>query len=296
MQEILNPYTDLTGGEWIRGNLHTHTTASDGSRPIQDVVSDYEARGYGFLMISDHDIFTGPREHASVATATMTLIPGNEITANGPHLLHVNGSRHIPPEPERQNVFDAISADSGFAIVNHPNWLADFDHCPIERMREWTGYTGLEIYNGTIGRLDGSPYATNKWDMLLSSGRRVWGFANDDSHLPERDVGLGWNTVYVRNRSVEAIVDAMARGRFYASTGVTIDSIQVDGDTIRIVAPNAARIVALMQVGRRIAEVDGSSIEVRVPEDALYVRFECWGTGETFAWTQPFFRSSVAFQ
>ena len=296
MQEIVNPYADLAGGEWIRGNLHTHTTASDGSRPIQDVVSDYEARGYGFLMVSDHDIYTGPNEHAGVTTGSLTLIPGNEITANGPHLLHVNGSRQIPPDPVRQNVFDAISADSGFAIVNHPNWLANFDHCPIDRMREWTGYTGLEIYNGTIGRLDGSPYATNKWDMLLSSGRRVWGFANDDSHLPERDVELGWNTVYVQDRSVEAIVDAMARGRFYASTGVTIDSIQVDGDTIRIVAPNAARIVALMQVGRRIAEVDGPSIEVRVPEDALYVRFECWGTGEAFAWTQPFFRGSVRSQ
>ena len=30
-------------------------------------------------------------------------------------------------------------------------------------------------------------------------------------------------------------------------------------------------------------------LEVEVPADAGYVRFECWGAGETFAWTQPFF-------
>ncbi len=289
MRTITHPYAELSGGEWIRGNLHAHTTASDGSRPMQEVVSDYAARGYGFLMISDHDIFTGPDEHKRVTTGDMTLIPGNEITKNGPHLLHVNASRLIAPDPIRQNVFSAITADSGFAIVNHPNWLADFNHCPIERMREWVGYAGLEIYNGTIGRLDGSPYATNKWDLLLSAGRRVWGFANDDSHLPENDIELGWNTVYVKDRSAQTIVDALANGRFYASTGVTIESIDVDGDVIRVVAPNASRIVALMQIGRRIAETDGNSIELRVPENAQYVRFECWGSGESFAWTQPFF-------
>jgi hypothetical protein len=47
--------------------------------------------------------------------------------------------------------------------------------------------------------------------------------------------------------------------------------------------------VALKQIGRRFAQVDGSSIEVTVPDDAKYVRFECWGRGECFAWTNPFF-------
>jgi hypothetical protein len=32
-----------------------------------------------------------------------------------------------------------------------------------------------------------------------------------------------------------------------------------------------------------------ASIEVRVPPEARYVRLECWGPGESFAWTEPFF-------
>ena len=91
------------------------------------------------------------------------------------------------------------------------------------------------------------------------------------------------------DRSPEAVVAALRAGRFYASTGVVIDLIEVSGETIRIRAPNAGRIVALMQTGRRFAQADAPEIEVTVPEHARYVRFECWGAGESFAWTQPFF-------
>jgi hypothetical protein len=289
MRTIVHPYENLAGGEWIRGNLHTHTTASDGRRPISEVVADYAGRGYGFLMISDHDILTGAAEYGSLDPGRMVLIPGNEITANGPHLLHVNADRLVAPDADRAAVIAEINRGAGFAIVNHPNWLADFNHCPLDRMVAWSGYVGMEIYNGTIGRLDGSPYATNKWDMLLAAGRRVWGFANDDSHRPAIDIGLGWNMVYAEKRTPNAIVDAMAKGRFYASTGVTINHIAVRGNRITIKTDNARRIVALMQTGRRFEQVDNSQIEIEVPDHAAYVRFECWGDGESFAWTQPFF-------
>jgi len=286
---IIHPYTDLTGGQWRRGNLHTHTTASDGQRPLQDVVDDYAARGHNFLMISDHDVYTDPDTLAACDARGMTLLPGNEISRGGPHLLHVGATCRIEPDPDRQQVIDAIGAAGGFAVVNHPNWQAAFDHCPLESMRTWTGYTGMEIYNAVIGRLDGSPYATNKWDMLLAAGRRIWGFANDDSHRSENDSGLGWNMVYTRDRTAAGLVAAMRQGCFYASTGVDITAITVTDDRIRIATSNARRIVALEQIGRRFETVDGDTIDVAIPAKSTYVRFECWGDGEQFAWTQPFF-------
>ena len=30
-----HPYRGLTGGQWLRGNMHTHTTQSDGAKPPQ---------------------------------------------------------------------------------------------------------------------------------------------------------------------------------------------------------------------------------------------------------------------
>lgn len=285
---IEHPYTGLSGGTWLRGNLHAHTTFSDGQRPAPEVISDYASRGYGFLMLSDHDVFASAESLGQWDSGGMILIPGNEVTAGGPHILHVNASGPVSPQMPRQHVLDAISRDAeSFAVVAHPNWFANFDHTTISQLREWTGYAGVEIYNGVIGRLEGSPYATNKWDMLLAEGRRVWGFAHDDSHRPG-DVELGWNTVCVREKSAPAIVRALREGCFYPSTGVTIEEIQVEGLRIRIKTANAQRIVALCDTARRFHQVDGDTIEVEVPEAARYVRFECWGPGERMAWTQPF--------
>jgi len=43
--KIIHPYEDLNGGAWLRGNLHTHTTRSDGTCSIQKHVgSDFSAR------------------------------------------------------------------------------------------------------------------------------------------------------------------------------------------------------------------------------------------------------------
>jgi len=84
-------------------------------------------------------------------------------------------------------------------------------------------------------------------------------------------------------------MNALRNGRFYPSTGVTISDIKVNGNKIRIETADAQRIVALRETARRFAVVDDSTIEVEVPADATYVRFECYGRGGRTAWTQPFF-------
>lgn len=281
-------YGGSDGGQWLRGNLHAHTTRSDGARDPQEVIDDYAARGYDFLMISDHDIYTSKEDCAAWDSKGMALIPGNEITRGGPHLLHVDADRFVEPKSDRQEVISDAAAGRGFVIVNHPDWQPGFNHCTIEHLREWNGYAGIEIYNGVISRLDGSPYAIYKWDTLLAEGRRVWGFAHDDSHKAE-DVALGWNVAWARGRAPEAITEALRQGHFYASTGVDIKEIRAEGRRISIETANAERIVAITRWGHRLAVADGASIEVEVPEGVAFVRFECWGRGEQFAWTQPFF-------
>jgi hypothetical protein len=290
--KIDHPYTDLIAGQWLRGNLHAHTTRSDGQRPPQDVLDDYAAHGHNFLMISDHDMLTAPSDYSGWDSHGMVMIPGNEVTANGVHMLHVNATQRIEPDADRQKVLDAVKAAGGFAIVNHPNWFKDWNHCLQEDLEKWQGYTGIEIYNGTIGRLEGSQYATDRWDRLLSKDRRAWGFANDDSHLASGEVARGWNVAYAKEATAPAITAALAAGRFYASTGVTIHSIEVNGTRIRIETENADRIIASTIHQKRFAVVDRPVIDIDLAEYPViqkYVRFECAGRAEQFAWTQPFF-------
>ena len=212
------------------------------------------------------------------------------MTANGPHILHVDASTVVPPDADRTVALAAINAAGGFAIVAHPNWEKSFAHCPREALESWEGYQGIEVYNGVVRRLSGSPLATDRWDRLLGLGRKVWGYAHDDSHRPGDD-GLAWNVVQSEDRSAPALVAALREGRHYASTGVTIDRIRVHGRCISVDTRDAERIVAHTDFGHREATVDAPGIAFTVLEDAAYtyVRFECWGRGERMAWTQPFF-------
>ena len=286
--EILleNPYLNPRAA-WLKGNLHTHTAESDGTRPPQETVDDYAARGYDFLMVSDHDHLA---DLSALKNRGMVLLPGSEVTAAGPHILHVGARRAVKPLADRQTVINAIRRDKALAIVCHPNWEEDFSHCPQEKVAAWQGYAGLEIYNGVIRRLPGAPLATDRWDMLLGSGRRVWGFANDDCHRAE-DVGLAWNVVQCATRTPAAILAALAAGSFYASTGVKIETIAVKGGTLSVVAPDARRIAVVSDYGKRVAQADAAEITYRVPDGAVfkYIRVECFGIGESMAWTQPFY-------
>ena len=210
--KLENPY-DVPGGVWLKGNLHTHSTVSDGGRDPQEIVDDYSARGYDFLMFSDHDRVTDVSE---LDARGMVLIPGNEVSSRGSHMLHVDASRAVEPAADRQAVIDAINDDGGFAVINHPNWEADYAHCPLEMMKALRGYLGIEIYNAVCDLLPGSAYAVCEWDRLLSLGRRVWGFASDDSHGAGQ-VGGGWVVARASARTREAVVDALRAGAFYAS-------------------------------------------------------------------------------
>lgn len=285
---IRSPYSN-NHAQWLKGNLHTHTSNSDGNLSPQETINVYRTLGFDFLMISDHDKLTDPAE---LDGNGLTVIPGCEITANGPHLLHVNAHTALEPIEDRQKIINEINNNGGgFPIVNHPNWLDDFNHCDHKFLEAWQGYLGIEIYNGICRRVEGSPLATDRWDRLLSAGRTVWGFANDDSHR-EQDRGLAWNMVQSESRDAGAIVEAMRNGRFYASTGVVIESIRViDGNTLEVVTANAHRHYICAKNGRVPAIVDGPVMRYTVPDDfpfPPYIRIECWGAGDAMAWTQPF--------
>ena len=59
----------------------------------------YAALGYDFLMLTDHDTVTPTAE---LDARGMTLIPGCEVTAGGPHILHLNATARVKPAPDRQ--------------------------------------------------------------------------------------------------------------------------------------------------------------------------------------------------
>jgi hypothetical protein len=289
MIQLHSPY--LTGDStWLKGNLHTHTTLSDGRRTPPEVIADYQRRGYDYLAITDHDTYAPVDEYQPLTQ--MILLPGVEVTANGPHILQLGIRSACEPLADRQGVLDAINARGGLAILNHPNWQSHYNHFSQEMMQSLRGAAGIEVYNGVIERLEGSALASDRWDRLLSSNRWLWGFANDDSHWTT-DVGLAWNVVQAQSREPGAILDALHRGCFYASTGVVIDSVDLNGLQLGVRTQNAQRIRFISNWGVIRETVNDNQAVWCVPDDPdlarqiTYVRVECYGAGGRMAWTQP---------
>ena len=42
---------------WLKGNLHAHSTNSDGRLTPKELAEAYKARGYAFMAVTDHDVF-----------------------------------------------------------------------------------------------------------------------------------------------------------------------------------------------------------------------------------------------
>jgi predicted metal-dependent phosphoesterase TrpH len=278
---LVHPYHG--DGRWLRGNLHAHTTNSDGKFALTELVRRYEERGYDFLVITDHDKLTPLTD----AVGRLLLLSGCEVTAGGGHVVAIGITEPIEPRQPRQVVIDAINAQGGVAILAHPNWGKTFCHWQQDDLASLHGYAGIEVFNGNILRDDGSPLASDRWDRLLSQGRKVWGYATDDTHN-ERDIANGWTMVLADDATPDAIVRALRDGRCYASSGVFLDAIEVDGEVIRIVTRNADRIAFVGPYGRWLSWVDASRAEYRVQGDESYVRVEAYGSRGSVAWTQPF--------
>lgn len=282
---IDNPYRAGSDYVWLKGNFHTHTTRSDGMQSPQETVDAYAALGYDFLGLSDHD--TTP-DLDGLNARGMILVPVSEVSGASAHVLALGVTGTVPAWQAQQATLDAIRKADGLSVLCHPDWGDQYDHYTIGQMLNLQNYAGIEIYNGGVEDEAGNACTADKWDRVLSEDRRVWGLASDDAHVPMGQ-GRGWCVAQASDRSLAALLDAMRRGSFYASTGVSIERIEQDGTRLRIHASNADGIAAIGACSRRLAWAERSVLEFDVDAcTSPYVRFECFGRAGRKAWTQPF--------
>ena len=147
--EYSNPFT--APGVWLKGNLHTHTTMSDGVRTPQKVVDHYGKNGYDFLSITDHGVLVDP---SPLDDRGMVLIPGQEISVGNSlagttyHIVAANIKETIKmPDfdhsQDPQRAIDLAAEQGGFTILAHPYWSG----LHTQDLLRLTGYLGVEIYN-----------------------------------------------------------------------------------------------------------------------------------------------------
>jgi hypothetical protein len=296
---------------WYKGNLHTHTLNSDGDSTPHEVVTWYREHGYQFLVLTDHNYLTTVDGLNALhgAADKFLVVKGEEVTGRlGEKPIHVNGleiDRLVDPPVGStvvdvvQKMVDAIRSAQGVPSVNHPNygWAISPDELgQIQRTRLFEVFNGHPLVNNVGG--GGVPGLEETWDRILSSGKLLYGVAVDDAHYFKRPwdayapaPGKGW--VYVRAERLDgrALVDALERGDFYASTGVELSSLEVTNSTMTIavcqVPTSKYRIQFIGRAGRVLSEATSSPASYTFKGDEGYVRAKVLESNDKVAWIQP---------
>lgn len=175
-------------------------------------------------------------------------------------------------------------------------------------MEIWNAFPSANNLGGDDGHGAVSPSTEGLWDDLLGRGRIVWGVASDDVHeyykLDDRaspTQGKAWIVVQAPSLTGEHVMAALRAGRFYASTGIVLDTYAADdheiamtfvpptnwNTTVKLRTRYVTRFIG--EHGRVLAEVHGTSPRYRFKGDERYVRASIIDSDGRRAWTQPVF-------
>ncbi len=286
---LANPFE--LPGEWLKANLHCHTTNSDGDATPAERLEQYAEAGFQVLAITDHGCVT---PIAPLARGDILLIQSLEAHPPCPgssayHLVCLNVPADFPydaAEPA-QRLIDRVRQAGGETIVAHPYWCGR----TVQQILVLENILGVEVYNSTCTKI-GKGDSTVIWDYLLDAGRVLPAVAVDDVHRG-RDRFLGWTLIKAAERTTEAVMAALRQGAFYATCGPTIQDCRMVGGVLRLACSPAREIHFCCQQSRGLSiyQDEGEPLtaaEFAVPEQARYVRTMVVDSAGRRAWTQPF--------
>lgn len=133
-----------------------------------------------------------------------------------------------------------------FAHINHPNFGYGIS---TEDLKKLNGERFFELYNGhpAVNNAGNDEYDSTEimWDLVnihyLDQGKPLlYGIATDDSHHYHNftadlsNTGRGWVMVNSKKLETSSLIEAMEKGDFYASTGITIKKYVVTKNQIRV--------------------------------------------------------------
>jgi hypothetical protein len=242
----------VTPGRFLKGNIHTHSTRSDGAKSPEQVCDLYKDAGYDFLALTDHFLerygFPVVDTRRS-RTPRFTTILGAEVHAPSTvfgelwHLLAVGlpieFAQTAPSEGAQELARRCVEAGAFLAIA-HPAWYS----LTLEDARAIPQAHAVEIYNHTsevkTGRGDGSVL----FDQLLAEGRQISACATDDAHFHLEDFFGAW--VMVRSGpEPEELVEALKGARYYSTQGPQIHDVTYNGDSVEVHCSPVSRIMLL---------------------------------------------------
>lgn len=291
MQYLIDPRLP----QW-KGNLHTHTTQSDGRLSPEEVVALYEKAGYDFLALTDHRRITDP----SQLSTSMLLIPGLELDyiihrrhRQAVHLIGVGVREGLMDTPgildTPQQGIDAVLAQGGQIIFAHPAWSLN----EPEVIEELRGISAVEIYN----HVSDAPWNAQRGDsssildLCCCDGHCLPFVAGDDAHFYNGDQCFSALVVSAPERTREGILAALSQGRVYASQGPRIEEMKLEAGVVSLRFSPAEQVIfysdAFYSKPRLLRAPGMTEAQYTLREEETYIRAEITDAQGRRAWTSP---------
>lgn len=199
------------------GNPHLHTPYSDGTSLHHEVARAASRAGLDFLIVTDHNVWVDGVEGYY---GDVLLLVGEELhdvrcRPQANHLLAYGADTELAPLAcDVQKLIDAVQDEGGISYLAHPfergsSVEDDLDPIPWDAW-DVEGYRGIELWN-TMSEFKGllrnrlwalfyayfpeigirGPYRAtlDKWDSLLSTGKKVSIIGGADAHAQTYSLG-----------------------------------------------------------------------------------------------------------
>ncbi len=224
---------DVNGGGYYAGDNHTHTKHTDGVHTIaQNADSVYNKRLLNWVWSTEHNIYSH-KQDADTVTASygdrFLSLAGTEITTHAGHAL-VYGMNSLPRFDINNNAgsggfswqdsINEVTSQGGLIYIAHPFEQTYLFQDPYQ----WTGFTGVEVWNGTWHALDNgvNERAFKFWDEINIRGEaKYYGIANTDGHTKDK-VGDTYSKGWMPGLTEVNVLTLLRNGGYYGSNGPEI--------------------------------------------------------------------------
>jgi predicted metal-dependent phosphoesterase TrpH len=290
-------YIDSDGIKWYKGNLHTHTTQSDGRIAPSDAEKLYKDNGYDFIAFTDHWKFTESR----TSECGILRISGCEFDV-GPNaadgIYHIVGVgmnesidvaklKDIKKSLSAQQLIDAINASGGAAILAHPAWSLNAPH----QIKLLQGLAAAEIYNSVSAPpWNCRPYSGVIIDRLATEQCRIPCVAVDDTHFYESEKCKSYVWVKADELTESAIITALKSGDFISSQAPFFKYDIKDG-VFNVTCSPASLVIfftdSIWVNDRCTAGENITAAKYTIKQSDTFVRVEITDADGNTAWSSP---------
>ena len=298
---MINPYSGVTWGTVTRVMSCSHEHCEDqsdfnvliessGLRHI--AISNYypSAPVYPLSAKFDYGIPAGAISCPNAEHHNLSIkgTPLSRLHINGLGSFYSSGSPRgeVPFGCQGVDVLTIVGAicnhlqfpDGGGVTINHPYW-SRLSIDDIEYILDYDDRVlGLEIFNSFIEKEDAPESMVGnieKWDAVLLTGRRCWGFCVADHQGQQFPDWMGRNILLVDEATEHKCLQAYRKGAFYGqlkNSNLAFTNISFSNGTFEVSTANAETIKVV--IDGVATEYNCNSVSVAVPDNATYVRAE----------------------